>query len=305
MAEKTALIAHGGALKTAYAGGFLYQLGKSGLTSFDFVAGTSASAGIAAYFVAGQYNDIRSIWLDYVAKNRDFVSWWRFIHGQPIIDVPYLMEVMRHQRPLDREALVRSPSLLVLPRYNYTRRKREYHTNKDSDAHEEIFDAIQIGMAIHKDHTICNGGECYADSEIEPYALYCDSVLDGATHTLIIRNDSDETFDLAKRVGTWLYRRASGEGIPPIGHELLKRREQMFSENKKCFEKYRGSRQAQVHVPPKEARIGWWSLVDGRESNIRRMFDSGARSAITFLNDPAQSHFVATLRKRSQELGTR
>lgn len=302
MTGKTALIAHGGAMKTAYAGGFLYQLGKSGIHAFDYVAGTSGSTATAAYFVTGQYDDIRTIWLDYVAKNRDFVSLARLVSGRPPIDIPYLMHVLMDERPLDLERLVGAPSTLVLPMYNYTERRREYYTNRDEDAKTRIFETIQITMAIHGDHTVRRGNNSYADSEIEPFSLYCDTVIQGAEHVLVIKHDADEHFDVAKQIGTFAYRRLMGRGIPDVGHEFLKKRKKIFQKNRECFVDYCRGRDVYLHTPIPEAKVGWWTLLDGSEENIVRLFTAGSRAAVQFLKDPKSAPLAEALRSRSHEL---
>jgi len=97
---KTALIVHGGALKSAYAGGFISKLGTLGIRAFDYVVGTSASVGNVAYYATGQYEDIRNVWIETIGGNLDFVSVRRWLAGRPPFDVPYLLEVIRRRHRL-------------------------------------------------------------------------------------------------------------------------------------------------------------------------------------------------------------
>jgi len=302
---KTALIVHGGALKSAYAGGFISKLGTLGIRAFDYVVGTSASVGNVAYYATGQYEDIRNVWIETIGGNLDFVSVRRWLAGRPPFDVPYLLEVIRRKTPLDVGRMSESASTVLLPMYNYKKKRHEYFSNRDRDARERIWDALTVGMTVHGEHIVCKGEDCYVDTEIEPYAIYHDPPFRDAQHVLIVTNHVVLDFDVQKKLGNWLFRTIQNGHFPLEVIELLKRRSAITRRNLVLLGDFCKERDVLIHSPSQSVGIRPWTLVDGGKENIRHLFHEGERAAERVVRGSESRELMGTLISRSKVLEAR
>ena len=107
--ERIALAIEGGGMRGVVAGGMVTAIERLGLRdSFDAVYGTSAGALAGAYFLAGQPSLGTSIYYEDLI-GPEFISRRRFLRGQPMISMTFLERVMCEHKPLDWEAVLRSP----------------------------------------------------------------------------------------------------------------------------------------------------------------------------------------------------
>ncbi len=107
--ERPALVVQGGGLRGIYSLSALSVLEELGLRdAFSRVVGSSAGAINGAYFLAGQANYGLSIYTDDLS-NRDFVNPWRL---RKMVDVDYMIEVLKRNHPLDVKAMLAAPATL-------------------------------------------------------------------------------------------------------------------------------------------------------------------------------------------------
>src|SRR3989338_4865023 len=101
--RKIAIVCSGGGMRCAYTGGALIALAREfQMTSPDIIIASSGSAGMAFYYLTGQYQALKDICVELLSTPQ-FISFLRF---WKIIDIDYLIdEVFQKQRPLRVEAL--------------------------------------------------------------------------------------------------------------------------------------------------------------------------------------------------------
>jgi predicted patatin/cPLA2 family phospholipase len=98
------LVLAGGGMRGAFTAGVLEELAKAGLP-WRAVVGSSAGAINGAFFVSGQVDLMRRVWLEYLPTRR-FISKRRMIRGRPMMDVDQLVnEVIVREYPLDVRAV--------------------------------------------------------------------------------------------------------------------------------------------------------------------------------------------------------
>ncbi|HEX5527118.1 MAG TPA: patatin-like phospholipase family protein [Solirubrobacterales bacterium] len=106
---RPALVVQGGGLRGIYSLSALAVLEEQGLRdAFSRVIGSSAGAINGAYFLAGQAGESLSIYTEDLSNKR-FVNPWRF---WKIVDVDYMIDVLREKHHLDEEAMRKAPATL-------------------------------------------------------------------------------------------------------------------------------------------------------------------------------------------------
>jgi predicted patatin/cPLA2 family phospholipase len=107
--SRPALVVQGGGLRGIYSLSALAVLERLGLRdAFSRVIGSSAGAINGAYFLAGQAEESLSIYTEDLS-NRRFVNPWRL---QKIVDVDYMIDVLREKHHLDEAAMAGAPATL-------------------------------------------------------------------------------------------------------------------------------------------------------------------------------------------------
>ncbi|MBB4980812.1 patatin-like phospholipase family protein [Streptomyces nymphaeiformis] len=111
-----ALAVEGGGMRGVISAAMLSQLEDYGFkNAFDVVYGCSAGGINGAYFLAGETWYPLSIYYDDLT-NRQFVDFSRALRGQPILNLAYSFDhIMERVKPLDYEAVLRSPIALAVP----------------------------------------------------------------------------------------------------------------------------------------------------------------------------------------------
>lgn len=110
------LVLEGGGSRAVFAAGVLMRLMEAKVP-FTSVVGSSTGAMVAAYFAAGQREELEEIWCRQVPEG-GIMSYWRLVlpSSRPCIDLDYLVdEVFGRRVPLDRErATTGSPTLYAV-----------------------------------------------------------------------------------------------------------------------------------------------------------------------------------------------
>lgn len=141
---KLAIICTGGGMRCAYSGGALVALAKKlNITNPNIVIGISGGAGSLAYYLAGQYDAIETIWTELLA-NKAFIS---FRLKKPLLDIDYLIDtVFKTQAPLDIEKFQSSAADWQFPATDTAIQKRcRFFSKKDS---LDIFEILRAAMAV-------------------------------------------------------------------------------------------------------------------------------------------------------------
>ncbi|RCS21628.1 hypothetical protein DUT91_22740 [Phyllobacterium salinisoli] len=105
-----ALVVEGGAMRGVVSGGMVSALEQLELTnSIDAVYGSSAGAIAGAYFIAGQATYGTTIYYENI-NNSNFIDITRGFVGKSVVSLEYLLDdVCVHQKPLDCDAIIKSP----------------------------------------------------------------------------------------------------------------------------------------------------------------------------------------------------
>ncbi|MFI6729657.1 patatin-like phospholipase family protein [Streptomyces sp. R-74717] len=113
---RVALAVEGGGMRGVISAAMLSQLEDYGYqNAFDVVYGCSSGGINGAYFLAGQTWYPLSIYYDDLAT-KQFVDFSRVLRRRPILDLSYSFDrVMERVKPLDYEAVIRSPIPLAVP----------------------------------------------------------------------------------------------------------------------------------------------------------------------------------------------
>ncbi|MER5357143.1 patatin-like phospholipase family protein [Streptomyces sp. NPDC002785] len=113
---RVALAVEGGGMRGVISAAMLSQLEDYGYkNAFDVVYGCSSGGINGAYFLAGETWYPLSIYYDDLAT-KQFVDFSRVLRRRPILDLAYSFDrVMERVKPLDYEAVIRSPIPLVVP----------------------------------------------------------------------------------------------------------------------------------------------------------------------------------------------
>ena len=140
---KTALVESGGGMAACYIAGVTYALAKH-FRDFkpDIVIGASGSSGTLSYYVAGQPESMKRIWLS-LLSDKNFINplrVWRVMNIDYLID-----EVLKKQEPLNAEKIYQSDILYFIPSTNHRTGKLEYFSNRNGD---DIFESMRASMAL-------------------------------------------------------------------------------------------------------------------------------------------------------------
>lgn len=138
------LVVQGGAMRGVYSMGALAALEEMGFhQSFDHVAGSSAGALNAAYFLTGQANYGVQTYVHYLTK-KQFVNPLRI---KKMVDIDFLVDhIGKKIRPLDMKKLIAAKTLLHISLTEYSNGKTHYVTNKTPGI--DLWEAFRAAAAI-------------------------------------------------------------------------------------------------------------------------------------------------------------
>ncbi len=101
-ALRPALVLGGGGMEGIFSIGVLHALAGAGLTeAFEAVVGISAGAANGAYFLSGQTGIAREVYRDHLTND----AFIKLSRRSRIVDIDYLIGILRSVRPLDVAAL--------------------------------------------------------------------------------------------------------------------------------------------------------------------------------------------------------
>lgn len=107
---RVGLCIEGGGMRGVVSAGMVRAIEQLGLLpAFDRVYGASAGAMNGAYLLAGQAALGTTIYYEDI-NNRSFIDLTRPLRGRPMVDIDFVIDrVMIQEKPLDADAVVRSP----------------------------------------------------------------------------------------------------------------------------------------------------------------------------------------------------
>jgi len=138
------LVVQGGGMRGVYSMGALAALEEMGFhESFDHVAGSSAGALNAAYFLTGQASYGVQTYIHYLTK-KQFVNPLRV---KKMVDIDFLVDqIGKKDRPLDINKLMAARTLLHISLTEYSDGKTHYVTNKTPGI--DLWEAFRAAAAI-------------------------------------------------------------------------------------------------------------------------------------------------------------
>lgn len=182
----TAIIFDGGGMRVAHQGGVGIALAELGMReAFDVVVGISSGAVAGAYFLSGQHEQCLPI-LEQLA-NRKFINRLRL---NKTLNMKYMEEVFRKDKPLDQDAVRRSRSDFFVGMTERRTGKGVYFDMKDPS--RDIVTAIcaSSSMPWFTEPIELNGVK-YSDAMtgcVDPVAF---AVGKGCTDILVVSNKPD------------------------------------------------------------------------------------------------------------------
>lgn len=178
---RRALVVQGGGMRGVYSLGALCALEDAGLgNAFDVVAGSSAGAINATYFLAGQANESVRIYTHELRKGH-FVNFWR---PWRLVDIDFLVDVALKQLcPLDVEAVKRSPTLLEIILTDAETGKPAVVTNRDGADLYEVLRATAALPALYN-RRVQVGAHRYIDGGVAD-AVPIQRVVDNGAHDVV------------------------------------------------------------------------------------------------------------------------
>ncbi len=140
------LCIEGGGMRGVVSAGMVSAVEQLGLLfAFDRVYGASAGAMNGAYLLAGQAAYGTTIYYENI-NNRSFIDFSRPLRGKPIVDVDFVAEhVMVHEKPLDCDAVLRSPIPLSILASNAD---TGHHVVVDASSPDALRRALRAGATM-------------------------------------------------------------------------------------------------------------------------------------------------------------
>ena len=128
--KRLAIITGGGGMNCAYSSGFLCGLAKEkNITSPFLMIGSSGSAGNIAYYVAGQFEELKDIWMK-LLYNKKFIDLRR---KKKRVDVDYLIDtIFKKIKPLNIKKLKKSTTKILISATEIKTGKLNYFNLKEN-----------------------------------------------------------------------------------------------------------------------------------------------------------------------------
>jgi len=267
--RKVAVVMSGGGMQCAYGAGALIALAEEyGLTEPDFLFAPSGAATSAAYYLAGQYEKVSVMWMSF-ASDPKFIS----LTSRPIVNIDYLVDLLKKEIPLDLRKLKKNKSNLLFPVARARDSKLVYlHAKRTREIYTQIHATLAAPYIYGKKVNI--RGVQYMDGffgySIHEYMQH--AVKLGATDIIVLSSSAHEyrgvTKAFLKSVSTY----GSYVGVDPAVVAVTKRAMQPDID----FTPPSGVRVALV-VPPKRMPL---SVLGGSKFNYRKVFNDGYEAAV-------------------------
>jgi len=143
---KVSIISEGEGACAAYALGVLDSLySHYGLKRVDYVAGSSGSLPLLAYYVSGQFSLAKDKFIKYLSSGKvlrlDHIS-----QRKKIIDIDYIVDtIFKKKMPLNTKKLKESKTKFIIPATDLTTGKVRYFNNNSK---YDFFEILRAGMAM-------------------------------------------------------------------------------------------------------------------------------------------------------------
>ncbi len=133
-------------MRAAYIEGALRALKFDlGIKRVDVVTGSSGSLATLSYFISGQLGELPNIWTEYCTKP-EFISVGNVLKGKPYLNLDWLIDdVMKNDVPLDVDAVMSSPTTMIVPATDALSGKAKYFTNRQK---HDWFEVLRAGKAF-------------------------------------------------------------------------------------------------------------------------------------------------------------
>lgn len=215
-ARRTAIVVEGGAMRGIFSAGVLDVFNEHNL-SFDLALGCSAGASNLASFLAKQVRRNYDCYTKFMVRP-EFINFSRFLRGGSLLDLDWLWDILAKERPLDLEALKRSPTKLLCSLTSTQTGEPLYLSPFDDEPFEVLKGSCAIPLLYRTpiqlgEHTVVDGGVA-APLPIDV------AIKQGATHILVVRSrpsDVQKSLDFGVKFGAFVYRKQKA-----LSHAILK-----------------------------------------------------------------------------------
>lgn len=295
---QTHILVHGGGMRAAFAAGALYELAKQGVTKVDGITGISASSPTAAYFAAGQFEEIKKIWCEDLAEE-DLVSLKRFFSGSPVIDTSKLIaNIFKEKRSLDWEKILSTSTELEFLVFDFVLDKLENFSNKSDFNNLDPWELLQACMTVHNAHLhgeIAN----FVDANLIPFAAYY-KPWDKNKRYIVVDNFPFWEFGFRQYLGTLLFRIFQGRNFPKQVKEKLRKRHELHAVGHKKFQDFLKECDPIVIKYPKRSGDRPMSTIARSKDKLGFLFELGRGEAKKVVEQ--SSGKVAHFTSRAKEL---
>lgn len=185
------LVLYGGSMSGVIGAGAMIALQELGLShAFDHIICHSAGLPNASYLLADDTHRGTTIYLEDCVSSK-FINFWRF---WKVVDIDYLVNVMRDTKPLAVHTLLKSETQIHVELYN-TGKKQEEYLRADRLTPDEYLDLLHGATAIHFLHPGASiiRGKRYMDirsNQRVQHGEYAKKL--GCSDTLVIYNRPDQ-----------------------------------------------------------------------------------------------------------------
>ncbi|MEU3651506.1 patatin-like phospholipase family protein [Streptomyces sp. NPDC032161] len=276
---RVALAVEGGGMRGVVSAAMLSQLEDYGYkNAFDVVYGCSSGGINAAYFLAGETWYPLSIYYDDLTT-KQFVDFSRALRRKPILDLSYSFDrVMERVKPLDYEAVIRSPIPLAVPVTDVDALRTV--VLRDFAGRRDLKDTLRASawLPVALPGTVPTpDGRRAVDGGVLTALPFRLAVDDGCTHVLSLSTRpmraASSGLTLAHRLtGLHLERMRTGLGRGYLAAIRQKRRDQ------ERLRRMRTDPAADAPYVLDLAPLPWMPEIKRHELNQRRLLD-GARAA--------------------------
>lgn len=279
---QTHILAHGGGMRAAFAAGALYELAKQGVAKVDGITAVSASTPTAAYFAAGQFEEIKQIWCEDLAQAK-LVSIKRFYQGKPLVDTHSLInKIFKEKRPLNWNSILKSQIELEFLAYNFVQNKLESFSSRNNFKSLDPWELLQASMTIHNAHL---QGEIshLVDSNLIPFSIY-NRKWDKNSNYIVIDNFPFWGFGLRQYLGTLLFRIFQGRNFPKQVKEKLRQRHELHAVGLTKFQDFLKECDPVVIKYPKQSGDKPLSTIARSKDKLSFLFELGREEAGKVMN---------------------
>jgi predicted patatin/cPLA2 family phospholipase len=207
MPGRTAIVVEGGAMRGVFSVGVLDVFLESDFSPFDLAIGTSAGACNLASHVAGQHGRNRRSYFDLMTR-REFIDVRRFFtRSGSIVDLDWLWATLAEKEPLDVEAILRSPTELIVAATSGKTGDPVYFRPREHD----MFDVLKgsCALPVLYRNRVQVGGETLVDGGVSDPIPVEEAYRRGARRIVVVRSRPAayvKTNGWSTRASAWLLR---------------------------------------------------------------------------------------------------